>query len=158
MKVKAVKGWVKEPARHSLAARGLKTTVVKRRYPSKARSVPENRETTMEYYQERLAEMYYDAEMDVMQHENEVRRGWDKLTREHLYGYECMLEGTVGYGKEEEAKWKEIEDLIFKEAEKINDLRETVGLGRLRVMFASTRAEGEAEEASERAFDALHEQ
>jgi hypothetical protein len=126
--------------------------MVKRRYPFKAKSASIDT-SNMDYYKEKLAEMHYEAEMQLMEHENEVHRGWDKLTREHLYHYEAMLEGTVGHEKEE-AEWKEIEDLIFKEAEKINDLRETVGLGRLKVMFASTRAEGEAEEASERAWDA----
>ena len=146
------KGWKNESARHSLAARGLKTKLRKVKIPVKSTI------DHFENFEETLHTMGNEASIDFNHHSHDVYIGWDKITREHIYKFEGMLEGIwYDSGFPSVADQKKAVDLIFAEAEKINDFRETVGLGRMKVMYASTRGEMEAEDAAERAFSSQHE-
>jgi hypothetical protein len=88
-----------------------------------------------------------------------ARQKLKEITVKYLNEYELLLEGTQEI-KDEKLRKKTASD-IFKEAEKINNFRKGIGLKEREVMYASTRAEGEAEAAAERAmnyeYERLHE-
>jgi len=175
-------GWHKESARHSLAARGCSTRPQKhaRASPARTRAADDDlylhivveADTIMQGFMseehdpiilyrayETIMQASHDGRIDIegemlsvlSEEQEKAHQKLKEITLKYLNEYENLLEATTEI--KDEKRRKKLVDDIYNEAEKINNVRKSVDLKPREVMYASTRAEGEAEAAAERAMD-----